>query len=69
MLRYHKQVYFSQADIIRLRDFTSYINTLKWQYTSHCIDSLKYRALDIKGVLNFIRGHILDFKDNIVIDL
>ena len=59
MLRYHRQVYFSQEDIIRLRDFTDKINPLIWQYTKHCIDNLKYRAINIEGVLRFIKGIIL----------
>lgn len=60
MLRYHKKVYFASGDIDRLKAFTANLNALEWQYSTHCLENIKYRALDIKGLLLFIRDLKLD---------
>ena len=55
MLRYHKKVYLNPKDLERLKTFTERLNSLAWNYTDHCIDNLKYRAIDIEAVLRFIK--------------
>lgn len=55
MLRYHKKVYIEPIDLERLKTLTDRLNTLKWRYTPHSIDNLKYRAIDIEAVLLFIK--------------
>jgi len=56
MLRYHKQVYFDPKDIISLQTFTERLNALKWGYTEHCLNHIQSRAIDLEGVLRFIKG-------------
>ena len=63
MLRYHKNVYFKEADIKRLKLFTDDLNRLNWQYTAHSIDNLKYRAIDIEALLFFVKGLQLNRDD------
>jgi hypothetical protein len=53
--RYHKDVYFNLEDILRLKAFTARLNGLNWRYSSHSIDGLKYRAIDLEGLLLFIK--------------
>lgn len=63
MLRYHKKVYTDIKDIVRLKAFTDYLNGLTWQYTSHTLDNIKSRAIDIEGLLKFIKSIILKDDD------
>lgn len=56
MLRYHRKVFFDTRDFNKLNIFTEKLNSFNWQYTSHCLDNLKYRALDIKALLLYIKG-------------
>lgn len=60
MLRYHKSIYFSVDDIKKLQAFTNRLNGLSWAYTVHCIDNLKYRAIDIEALLRYVKGLILE---------
>jgi hypothetical protein len=62
MLRYHKKVYMPDTDKIKLKGYTDTLNGLNWHYTRHSIDNLKYRALDMPDVLNWIKGYVL--KEN-----
>ena len=55
MLRYHKKVYFNPADIERLKVFTEGLNSLNWKYSKHCLDNILHRAIDLEGLLLFIR--------------
>jgi len=55
MLRYHKQVFFDPKDSDRLKAFTKRLNELSWRYSSHSIDSIKDRAIDLEGLLLFIK--------------
>jgi len=55
MLRYHKQVFFDPKDLDRLKAFTEALNSLKWAYTEHSLNNIKYRAINIEGLLLFIR--------------
>jgi hypothetical protein len=67
MLRYHKQVYFNPQDIESLKAFTNRLNGLIWRYSSHSIDNLRHRAIDLEGLLIFIKdielkaGDIFEF--------
>jgi hypothetical protein len=56
MLRYHKAVYTEPKHWRKLEVLTGFLNTLEWQYTSHCIDHIKSRAVDLEGLLKYIRG-------------
>jgi len=55
MLRYHKKVYINSKDLDRLKAFTERLNALNWAYTGHCLDHIKSRAIDIEGLLLFIK--------------
>jgi len=56
MLRYHKAVYTELGHWQKLADFTEKLNGLNWQYSRHCLDNIKSRAIDIEGLLRFIKG-------------
>jgi hypothetical protein len=56
MLRYHKAVYTEPGHWQRLGEFTEALNCLNWSYSRHCLDSIKDRAVDLEGLLRFIRG-------------
>jgi hypothetical protein len=63
MSRYHKAVYIPEADKLRLEAYTRQLNALKWGYTRHTLDNLKYRSIRLEDVLNFIKGVILNEKN------
>jgi hypothetical protein len=56
MRRYHKAVYTEPGHWQRLADFTEKLNGLNWRYSKHCLDSIKDRAVDLEGLLRFIKG-------------
>jgi len=56
MLRYHKKVYMPIDSRKQLQDFTDRLNTMNWAYSRHCLDNLKYRAINLSEALNFIKG-------------
>ena len=56
MLRYHKAVYTEPEHWQRLADFTEKLNGLNWQYSRHCLENIKSRAIDIEGLLLYIKG-------------
>jgi len=62
-MRYHKDVYIPIIDKVKLEAFNVELNSLKWRYTSHCIDNIKYRIIRLEEILNFIKDLILDYKD------
>lgn len=62
MLRYHKQVFFDKRDSQSLKVFTDRLNGLSWRYSSHSIDSIKDRAIDLEGLLLFIKD--VDLKSD-----
>ena len=55
MLRYHKAVYTELGHWQRLGEFTERLNCLNWQYTEHCLDHLKFRVIDLEGLLLYIK--------------
>lgn len=76
-MRYHKKIYFPQDHQEQLICFTYKLNALNWQYTKHCLDNLKLRALDLQQLLYWIKNDLqldcndifeyyTDNKDNII---
>ena len=62
MRRYHKKVYVPIDSQKHLKAFTDSIQGLNWHYTPHSIDNLRYRHIDSRQVLLFIKGLRLDYK-------
>jgi hypothetical protein len=62
MSRYNIDVYTKPGDFKGLQNFTENLNWLNWKYTRHSIDNIKYRAIDLEGLLLFIRGLKLETK-------
>ena len=56
MNRYHIKIGFEPKHISQLRELTEQLNLKNWSYTEHCIDNLKFRAVDLEGILRFIKG-------------
>ena len=56
MERYHVKIGFKQEHIKKLEDFTNRLNGLSWKYSAHSIDGLNYRAVDVEGLLRYIKG-------------
>lgn len=56
MNRYHIKFGFDQSHIKRLQDITEQLNDREFSYSSHCLDNLKFRFIDLEGVLLFIKG-------------
>lgn len=63
MLRYHKKVYFPDQSEQSLKAFTDRLNGLAWGYSRHCLDNLKYRAVNMQDILLYIKDIKLDWKD------
>lgn len=53
MNRYHIKLGFNH--ISQLKDLTEQLNLKNWTYSEHCLDNLKYRFIDLKGILLFIK--------------
>lgn len=58
MERYHKKVHFPVEDSNRLESFTDSLNSGSLNYSSHCLDNIKHRAIDLEGVLLFIKNSL-----------
>jgi len=63
MQRYHIKIYTRPEDIKAVKTLTDRLNALKWTYTEHCIDNIKYRAVNMIEILNFIKGQTLNSKE------
>lgn len=61
-MRYHIKTGFNKDDITSLRLANNRLNALDWQYSRHCLDNLKHRVIDLRQVLEFIKGVNLDFS-------
>ena len=59
-MRYHKKVYFPEGSDQKLTALCDQLNDKAWQYTAHSLDGLKYRAIDQKAVLLFIKDLSLE---------
>ena len=55
MGRYHKLVYTEPKHWEKLKVLTEQFNNSKWQYTEHCLDHIKSRAVDLEGLLLYIK--------------
>jgi len=62
MLRYHKKIYFPNNALAHIQALTDKLNGLKWQYSTHCLDNLKYRLIDNKAVLLYIKNLVLEAR-------
>jgi hypothetical protein len=56
MNRYHKEVYTEPRHWQILKTYTERFNSLNWSYTEHCLDNIKSRAIDLEGLLLYIKG-------------
>lgn len=63
MNRYHKKVFIPDNHLPILSRHTSILNTLKYRYTAHCLDNLKYRSIRQEDILLFIRDLKLQASD------
>lgn len=63
-MRYHKKVFFPKSQTENLISFTYKLNYMEFRPTSHCLDNLKLRALDLKQLLYWIKNEVkLDYED------
>jgi len=46
-----------------LKDFTCQLNVIKWQYTRHTLDNIKWRLYNIQDILLYIKALQLDYND------
>lgn len=63
MKRYHKTIYTEPRHWERLGDLTNSLNSMNWKYTEHCIDHIKSRAVDLEGLLKFIKDIRLEVEN------
>lgn len=56
MRRYHKEVYTKIEHWQKLREVTEKLNLLNWKFTGHCLDNVKFRGLNLAGLLEYIKG-------------
>ena len=69
MNRYHYLIGFNPEHISQLKELTEQLNNRDFSYSAHCLDNLKYRFLDLKGILFFIKGielkaeHIFEYYE------
>ena len=63
MKRYHKKVYLPSDSRKKLQGFTDKLNSMNWRYTRHTLDNLKYRAINLQEILNFVKGLKLEAKN------
>ena len=59
MNRYHKAVYIPEKEKACLQAYSDVLNTLKWRYSKHTLDTLKYKAIRYEDILLFIKNTIL----------
>ena len=62
MNRYHVKTGFDISHIDILKKLSIELNAKKWQYSNHCLDNLKYRIIDIKALLLFIKNIKLNYE-------
>ena len=56
MKRYHEKIYF--PDAVMVKELTEKLNSkhIRWTYSKHCLENLKYRALDNASILLHIKN-------------
>lgn len=66
MQRYHKKVYFPESDTDNLNTIVDRFNSIEgFGFTDHCLENLKYRAVDSLAVLTFIRDEVYFSVDQV----
>lgn len=55
-MRYHKKVFFPSEHLTEINRLTERLNSLNFKPSSHCLDNLKHRIIDIKALLLFIKA-------------
>jgi len=60
MLRYHIKIYRPSGTDQKLKDFTDQINQKQWHYSAHVLNHLKYRTMNVKHILTFIKDQTLN---------
>jgi len=55
MARYHKEVCFPEEYERDLEILTNELNNKDFRFSEHCLDNLKYRAIDIENLLRYIK--------------
>jgi len=69
MNRYHIKLGFEAEHISQLKELTEQLNNRDFSYSDHCLDNLKYRFIDLKSILFFIKGielraeHIFEYYE------
>ena len=61
MKRYHKKVYFPENN--GLKEFNNTLNALNWKYSTHCLENLKHRVIDVEDLLLYVKDLSLKFED------
>ena len=61
MNRYHVKTGFFPGHIEIIKTITDKLNTKAWRYSGHCLDNIKYRIIDIKAMLLFIKNLKLNY--------
>jgi hypothetical protein len=59
-MRYHKKVFYPANAEQTLKDLTDRLNKLDWKISTHSLENIKYRAIDLRGILEAIKGLILE---------
>lgn len=62
MNRYHIKVGFEPDQTSQLKELTEQLNHKNWTYSGHCIDNLKFRAIDLEHILRFIKTTVLEYS-------
>lgn len=63
MYRYHKSIYFPQQHTSALNKLNNKLNSMNFDYSSHCLDRIRYRFINTREALNFINRLHLEAKN------
>lgn len=55
MKRYHVRICRPEGAGQRLKVLTSRLNNKSWRFSSHCLENLKYRIVNIENLLAYIK--------------
>ena len=53
-MRYHKEVFYPASAEADLKESTDRLNKLEWHISTHSLENIKYRAIDLQGILEAI---------------
>jgi len=59
-MRYHKKVFYPANSEQSLKEYTDRLNKLDWRISIHSLENIKHRAIDLRGILEAIKGLILE---------